>query len=260
VVVFPVAAGETWSRESIFSERSNSGNTVLGSAVSEKCAWGQGVEPRACGNRLMYQSASSVPVAPLDGIFPEGFGAVGLVKMDVQGYECKALLGGRATFSKSPHVQAVFTEMSSRWLNSQCCAQLSLLHLLHHARPSWTVSCVNKWGTDGTCVGHPDTSQFSLRARQCCRATRNKSEQVLYFMREERRRMADLPSCRQSQDLALTDPQTLRRIHEQTRGLWHGPPLIKCDHAALQARTPPCDFSLRKARVFQLSHSLFEVT
>ena len=269
VVVYPLAAGDAWAQAPLFAESKNLGNSVLGTAITDACSgtdkrW-HGSVGSACANSSMTRLSRKVIVSPIDDLFPDGLGAVALIKMDVQGFECNVLRGARIALARSRRLQAIFAELSALWLNAQCCAQLSLVHLLKLARPDWTVSCaLRAWTTDGTCIGHADTGTAPLLAQQGCRASRNQTRRVLYSIRRERRRIADRLACRAKRvqgELALTDSLDLRRVHEQTRAIWRGSPLQRCDYAALAAAKPPCDIgrqTLLRGGAIQLSHALFE--
>jgi len=173
VLVFPLALGRGSDNlldphVSLFAERGNLGNTVVGTAATAdgRC-WshvhgrrGPGGAARTTARRLacsqqMRQLHSRVPSARLDDLFPRGLGMTRLVKLDVQGHECNVLEGARATMAASSHLSAITTEVSSGLLGANCCGRRWLLHLLHVRGPQWTVSCTRRErraGGEATCV------------------------------------------------------------------------------------------------------------
>ena len=177
VVVFPIAVGDPavsldeLTTATLYSERGNLGNTVVGASVVD------GVDerrrcvsptmqppPRAAGaaskdkGDLTPRSAETqaprhishktprcgrmrrhaeVPLVRLDDVFPLGLGDVRLIKLDVQGSECAVLQGARATLSQprrtysSHRLSGIVSEVASGWLRAQCCGRRWLTHLLH---------------------------------------------------------------------------------------------------------------------------------
>ena len=161
VVVYPIGAGDAFSQSTLFAERGNLGNTMIGSSNSigdrlcnstKEDTIPNIAKDRACGSQL--EVAGVATVAPLDAIFPTGFGDVKMVKIDTQGFECKAIRGAQRALAQSARLLAVASESSIGHLRLQCCNSLLLNELLESARPDWDVSCTLMMGYEQTCVGH----------------------------------------------------------------------------------------------------------
>ena len=177
VVVFPVAAGEQPGVARVLGQRGNLGNTVLGSVAA--------IAPKP--KHETWLAEQSAHVVPLDDLFPNGFGRVRHLKVDVQGFECKVVRGMWRAISRSPALQTVVVEVAALWLKAQCCHSVWLLHMLRHlggppqlvglsrgttnkelygALPpgrvygSWNVSCISGLSERGknletTCITRP---------------------------------------------------------------------------------------------------------
>ena len=106
VVVYPVGAGETALRTKMVNEKGNFGNSML-----------------TAGQAHPNASVPTVDVYPLDALFPEVPLAmpVRLMKLDVQGFECKALLGAMAMLV-SGTVHTVMAETSKLLRQHKCSA------------------------------------------------------------------------------------------------------------------------------------------
>ena len=64
-----------------------------------------------------------VAVRRLDQLFVAPF-SIALLKMDVQGFECRVLQGAMRALAASRAVGAVAAEVAPTWLYGQCCAAL----------------------------------------------------------------------------------------------------------------------------------------
>ena len=158
VVVLPVAVGAGASNQTIFVERHNLGNTLVGSAYSDACRR----QDARCLRQRMLALPTNVSVLPLDALFPRGLEALRMLKMDVQGYECEVLRGATLALARSPRLSAIATEVAPGWLNAHCCGRRYLIHQLRavgRQRPAgqrWNVSCTNMHGRlDATCFARP---------------------------------------------------------------------------------------------------------
>ena len=122
VVVFPVGAGDSAVRSKMVSDASNFGNTQLSESTRDS--------ERADGDHALTQI---VDVYPLDALFPQLFlpATVRLMKLDVQGFECKALLGAAALLL-SGSVKTVMAE-TSKLLRRHKCSASGLRQLLRLA-------------------------------------------------------------------------------------------------------------------------------
>ena len=121
VVVFPVGAGDSALRSKMVSDANNFGDTQLSETTRDS--------DQAHDHAL----TQIVDVYPLDDIFPQPFvpATVRLMKLDVQGFECKALLGAAALLL-SGTVRTVMAE-TSKLLRRQKCSAAGLRQLLRLA-------------------------------------------------------------------------------------------------------------------------------
>ena len=168
VVVFPIAVGNESTSAPLFVTKGNLGDSVVGTAVRNQgwrkvhhvplANWvpirpldnlfstfglvpGQGlplnVEPTLVRNderaegtpsdrdRTELKSAEAAPRAP--SFLPPGW--IRLMKLDIQGLECRAL-AGMAKLLKGRAVKAIKTEVSQPHLEAQGCSEREYLALL----------------------------------------------------------------------------------------------------------------------------------
>ena len=159
LVVFPIGLGNETSATAIYADRKNSGDTIV---------VGKG-EPSASSTAASYhkwEAQGLVTIHALDELVPPVLSGprptparlahVPLMKMDVQGYECRALTGMRRLLG-SRTVDAIFTEVSLPHLKRAGCSKEGLLGLLARSgyrvdRPhgprgfwSWDIVAVGDW-------------------------------------------------------------------------------------------------------------------
>ena len=143
VVVFPIGLGNESSSTELFADTANSGDSIV---------VGRG-EPSAtstASRRHTYRSQGFVTIHPLDELMPPEADPhasttppgsstavhdrvpvhVPLMKIDVQGYECRALQGMHRLLT-SRALGAIFTEVSLPHLARAGCSQQGLLDLLN---------------------------------------------------------------------------------------------------------------------------------
>ena len=121
VVLFPVALGDESAFAPIYAQRRNLGNSVIGASVTE--------HDKSRDSAEFTVPKQSVPVIPLDTIFPHGLKGVGLLKVDTQGFECNVLRGAQRAL-RSGHVDIIEAEVSPRLLDAQCCSEQDMAELL----------------------------------------------------------------------------------------------------------------------------------
>ena len=109
----------------------------------------------ACWRRTMQPlHGVSARVAPLDSLLSPSAGPrVRLIKLDAQGWECKALGGLARTLASDGRAAGatLVAELASGWLSAQCCGMRWLQHLMR-VRPDWEVRCTAKAWAEATCV------------------------------------------------------------------------------------------------------------
>lgn len=110
VVLFPIGGGDANLGSEISSDASNLGNSVIGVKAST-------TNPGA---------SAAIHVRRLDDVFAPTLTAP-LMKMDVEGYECKAAAGMPKLLTR---VQTLKTEVNQNALRSQKCSGEGLLKLL----------------------------------------------------------------------------------------------------------------------------------
>lgn len=149
VVVFPIGVGNESLSAQLFVARRNHGDSIVGTAV-----------PQQGTMRVRHTAQQTGLVRQLDAIFPTRLPAASfrLMKLDVQGFECRALDGMRRLLQQHA-VQAIVTELSVPHLEAQGCSANGMHDRLDElfggqmARPrqlgaySWTyeASVVSSW-------------------------------------------------------------------------------------------------------------------
>jgi len=117
-----VAPENTTHRCIIHATKTNRGNGVL------TCV-GHGEEP-PCDLRTDGEEGSHCEVVrsmTLDQVLEEtGFGQVDVAKMDIEGFECKAILGGQTLFTEH-HVKLLQMETKNEWV-AECFAEEAKKH------------------------------------------------------------------------------------------------------------------------------------
>ena len=137
VVVFPIGAGNVpLEHAQLYTERGNLGNTVVGVRHADACH----ALDQACLRRVT-RVAQVATILPLDDLFPEGLGCARLMKLDVQGFECRVMAGAKRALRTS-RLRAVVAEVTPAALSAQCCSAAYLKEQLQ-VQPDWNVSCTS---------------------------------------------------------------------------------------------------------------------
>ena len=137
VIVFPIGVGNVaLEHAQLYTERGNLGNTVVGIRHADAC----NARDHACLSRTM-RATHETTILPLDSVFPHGLGCARLMKLDVQGFECKVLAGAQRALRTS-QLRAVAAETTNTVLGAQCCSGAYLRHQLR-VQPGWNVSCTS---------------------------------------------------------------------------------------------------------------------
>ena len=129
ITVLPYAAGAAASTQPLFTQRGNLGNSVIG-GPRRNHSNASDVPARWVTHSTGYAShAGEVEVRTLDSLVAgRGVRNIGLVKFDVEGFECKALEGGSAVMR---HAQTVMAEADPGLLGLQGCSLKGLHGMLH---------------------------------------------------------------------------------------------------------------------------------
>lgn len=105
LLLFPVGLGDAMSSSTIFSGHDNMGNSVIGQAVQDH------------GSQQFTEH--KVFVERMDAVLDaSAIDNIRLIKMDCQGFECKAMDGMGALAEK---IQTLKFEFARKWLNAQGC-------------------------------------------------------------------------------------------------------------------------------------------
>jgi hypothetical protein len=137
VVVIPIGAGNVrLDYAQLYTERGNLGNTVVGMRHADAC----NALDQACLRRVT-RAAQVTTILPLDDVFPDGFGCARLMKLDVQGFECRVMAGAKRALRTS-RLRAVVAEVTPAALSAQCCSAAYLKEQLQ-VQPDWNVSCTS---------------------------------------------------------------------------------------------------------------------
>ena len=133
VWVVPVGVGDSSATLPLYNRAGNSGDSSIG-APSPNMKRGRTQAP--------VQHTFSVLVRTLDNLFPQGMPTTaGIMKMDVQGFECAALNGGRRLLSGGA-VRSMFFEVSPPNLEANKCSEAGLLRVCVNSG----FSCVKRCG------------------------------------------------------------------------------------------------------------------
>ena len=137
VVVFTIGAGSVpLEHAQLYAERGNLGNTVVGMRHADAC----NAQDHACLRRVT-RATQAATILPLDTVFPEGLGCARLMKLDVQGFECRVMAGTKRALRTSG-LRAVVAEVTPAALAAQCCSAAYLKAQLQ-VQPDWNVSCTS---------------------------------------------------------------------------------------------------------------------
>ena len=123
VVLFPLAVGDAPLRSQMLVPRGNLGNTMLATRASSI--------PTNLLKSLQGSRRLEAIVLPLERLFPAGFGATRLVKVDTQGFECKVLQGSMRTLRHArSRMEVLAVEDARQHLAAHCCTPTVLTHLM----------------------------------------------------------------------------------------------------------------------------------
>ena len=118
VLVLPYAASDKNGTSTLYAAKNNAGNSVIG------------VQVKDYKTQDMTSERYRVHVVPLDTLFPSL--DVRLAKIDVQGFECRAIRGMRSLVN-SGSVGTIKVELAARWLTRQGCAVDTIWDLIEGA-------------------------------------------------------------------------------------------------------------------------------
>ena len=154
VAVFPIGLGNSTSSKELFADTKNSGDSmIIGS--------GEAGASSTTSRRHKFASQGRVTIHALDELMPWSGAAlkpsiIPLMKVDVQGFECRALAGMQRLLGYRA-VDAIFTEVSRPHLARARCSQEGLLGILRDFgyqvdQPngprgfwSWDILAVGSW-------------------------------------------------------------------------------------------------------------------
>ena len=122
VVVLPVGAAAKASEERIYLQQGNLGASSIGIPDTRMGVLEVGIS-----------GVEHVFLEKIDELFPAGLGNVGLIKMDVQGYEC-GVLQGMPKLLASGLVETVTLEVDDSKMLPHNCTGGMLFDLLREAR------------------------------------------------------------------------------------------------------------------------------
>ena len=115
VALFPFAVGDQTVNDALINAAVNNlGNSAIGVTVQD-------------GPHQTFFPPEHIQIKALDFLNVVNHLDIPLMKMDVQGFECKALAGMPQTLSK---VRSIFTEVARRWLQAQNCTEAELFNIL----------------------------------------------------------------------------------------------------------------------------------
>ena len=117
VLVIPLAAGDAASTSVLYAANSNAGNSVVGQRIAD-----HGKQAMDVSYEIHVRTVDSLITALHGASFPG-------VKIDVQGFECRAVRGMRRLL-RTGAVRSLTAEFANNWLGPQGCSSDELLRLL----------------------------------------------------------------------------------------------------------------------------------
>jgi len=115
VALFPFALGDLTVNDALINAAvGNLGNSAIGASVQDN-------------SKQTFHPPEHIQIKALDSLNVANHLDIPLMKMDIQGFECKAIAGMPQTLSK---VRNVFTEVAPRWLQAQNCSGSELVNML----------------------------------------------------------------------------------------------------------------------------------
>ena len=161
LTLHPIALGAASGTTPLYSQRGNAGNTVVNAPVGDS---------QADEAAMVHAGAvAQILVSTLDSqMWPDSTAPaprIALLKMDVQGYECRLLAGAQRLLAARA-IRTVKLEVAPRWLRKQGCSAMELYTKLHGAGfHLWT----KPGGSEAevlttSSVGGPPTHAYRLRA------------------------------------------------------------------------------------------------
>ena len=142
VLVIPLAAGDAASTSVLYAANSNAGNSVVGQRIAD-----HGKQAMDVSYEIHVRTVDSLVTALHGASFPG-------VKIDVQGFECRAVRGMRRLL-RTGAVRSLTAEFANNWLGPQGCSSDELLRLLASvgfgANPASPPGCIySRYGCDLT--------------------------------------------------------------------------------------------------------------
>ena len=161
LTLHPIALGAASGTIPLYSQRGNAGNTVVNAPVGDS---------QADEAAMVHAGAvAQILVSTLDSqMWPDSTAPaprIALLKMDVQGYECRLLAGAQRLLAARA-IRTVKLEVAPRWLRKQGCSAMELYTKLRGAGfHLWT----KPGGSEAevlttSSVGGPPTHAYRLRA------------------------------------------------------------------------------------------------
>ena len=128
LTLHPIALGAASGTIPLYSQRGNAGNTVVNAPVGDS---------QADEAAMVHAGAvAQILVSTLDSqMWPDSTAPaprIALLKMDVQGYECRLLAGAQRLLAARA-IQTVKLEVAPRWLRKQGCSAMELYTKLRGA-------------------------------------------------------------------------------------------------------------------------------
>ena len=160
LTLHPIALGAASGTIPLYSQRGNAGNTVVNAPVGDS---------QADEAAMVHAGAvAQILVSTLDSrMWPDSTAPaprIALLKMDVQGYECRLLAGAQRLLAARA-IRTVKLEVAPRWLRKQGCSAMELYTKLHGAGfHLWTKPVSEAEVLTTSSVGGPPTHAYRLRA------------------------------------------------------------------------------------------------